>query len=131
MAFKGFARRPRGPMTMRYFVRLACCLAIVGCDPGAMAAIQVAPQPAASPDSGVERAFAIVERVAERQGLAPASPGKANDQGWAGCFARSTLFVCAKRRAGEAQFQMRQTPRFSDSALQLKNDLLDALRLEF
>ena len=104
---------------------------LAACDPIEFAAIQVAPQAVASPDSATQRALSLVARIAGRRGLVPVVDTHKDPMRWNECLGRSTLFVCGKVHAGEAQFQMRQWHSFSADALSLKRELLDSLRVEF
>ena len=117
---------------MRITIVLGLCAVAIACDPIGFAAIQVAPAPSASADSTLQHAFALVARIAVRRGL-HASPLLAHEDNlaWIECFARSTLFICGKRRSGEAQFQLRQSHRLGKNALDFKRELLDSLRNEF
>ena len=107
------------------------CVAVAACDPIGFAAIQVSPQLTKPSDSTALSALAVVGRIATRHGLVPSTSGRTNDQGWNACFARETLFLCGKLRAGEAQFQMRQWHSLSADAMSLKAELLDSLRAQF
>ena len=116
-------------------VLLVLCLSSVACDPAKYAAIQVAPQ-STQGDSAARAALALVARIAERHGLAvyPTLDAKGhNPQGWAECFAKPYLFLCAKLRGREAQLELveHKTAGFTTAGNSLRRELMDSLRAHF
>src|SRR5438876_11814989 len=76
------------------------CVAIAvgltaGCDPTQFAAFAVRPHSGMNPDTSGDP-VTVVARIAIRNGLESVRSDGVDDYDWAACFARETLFLCAK-----------------------------------
>jgi hypothetical protein len=76
-------------------------------------------------------AFAIVERVAVRHGLARFEPPKGQREGWRVCFSGGGISLCGKTRGPETQFRLWQAGfSLSPTAERLRIDVMESLKSE-
>lgn len=105
-----------------------------GCDPMHYAYFAVSPRPQAAPDSEIDGAFRIVERIAARHGFSTTEPTD-GEQKWRSCVGVKGTRICGKVVGNEAQFMMSQwggAPRgFGAVTDSLRQEILDSLRTNF
>ena len=98
----------------------------------AVSALSLSPSPRTSEDLAGSVAFPLVERVVARRELTP-SPSENRADPSMRCFARETLFLCGRVRAGHVEFYFRQgmTTRFRPWADSVRREVRDSLRARF
>ena len=129
-------RLARSPAVYRVVPGLRILLLVVAmslpnaCDPGYAKYFAVAATPSGVPDSSINVAFNLVNRIAERHGLTPWRPTDA-EHNWRTCVGLNSLRVCGKTIQGEAQFMIAEYGRPRPKSDSLRRELWDSLRTTF